>query len=100
MSRPLHVLHVIPGIAPRYGGPSAAVLAMTAALNTLPDVRAEIATTDADGAGQRLDPNRWATASGPLHLFRRDFSEQWKYSAGLGGWLGRHVADYDVVHVH
>jgi glycosyltransferase involved in cell wall biosynthesis len=96
----MRILHVIPGIAPRYGGPSTAILPMCAALNRLPGVQVEIASTDADGAGRSIDPKSLPTGTVPLHLFRRDFSEQWKFSRGLAGWLWRHARDYDWLHVH
>src|SRR5437899_12396924 len=99
MSKIVRALHVIPAIAPRYGGPSAAVVAMTDALNRCQDVEAEIATTDADGKRGHLDGARLPAGTTPVHLFRRDFSEPWKYSAGLGAWLARHTHRYDVVHV-
>jgi glycosyltransferase involved in cell wall biosynthesis len=96
----MRVLHVIPGIAPRYGGPSTAIMPMCAALGRLPGLEVEIATTDADGAGRRLDPKRLPSCPVPLHLFRRDFSERWKFSRALAGWLWRHARDYDLLHVH
>jgi len=98
--RSLRVLHVIPSIAPRYGGPSTALLPMVQALNDLRDVRADIATTDADGAGGRFLPEQLHDLGPLLHLFRRSFSERWKFSAGLWSWLRRHVRDYDLLHVH
>jgi glycosyltransferase involved in cell wall biosynthesis len=96
----MRVLHVIPGIAPRYGGPSTAILPMCAALSRLPGLQVEIAATDADGAGRRIDPKDLPPYPVPLRLFRRDFSEQWKFSRGLAGWLWHHAGDYDWVHVH
>ena len=72
---------------------------MVAALNRLPGVSAEIATTDADGQGSRLD-RKVLPPDVVVHLFRRSFSEQWKFSYGLWWWLRRHVKDYDLVHVH
>jgi glycosyltransferase involved in cell wall biosynthesis len=60
----------------------------------------EIATTDADGAGRRLDASSLKDLPVPVHLFCRDFSEQWKYSRGLTRWLSAHVRDYDILHVH
>ncbi len=96
----MRVLHVIPGIAPRYGGPSTAILPMVEAINSLPGMRAEVATTDADGAGGRLAPEEFPDLRAALHVFRRDFSERWKFSAGLWSWLQRHVRDYDLLHVH
>jgi glycosyltransferase involved in cell wall biosynthesis len=73
---------------------------MCAALNRVPGLRVEIATTDADGAGGRLAPDSLAAAAAPVHLFRRDWSERWKYSRGLGTWLYRHASNYDLLHVH
>jgi glycosyltransferase involved in cell wall biosynthesis len=59
----------------------------------------EVATTDADGATGRL-----AQGDGdlgvPVHLFRRTFSERWKYSGELAAWLRRHVGEYDLLHIH
>src|SRR5690348_14224556 len=96
----MRVLHVIPGIAPRYGGPSAAILPMCGALSRVPGLQVEIATTDADGAGRALTQDEVPPCPAPLHLFRRDFSERWKVSRGLGGWLWRHAGEYDLLHVH
>ena len=44
----MKVLHVIPAVAPRYGGPSQAVIQMSQALRS-EEVEVLIATTDADG---------------------------------------------------
>jgi glycosyltransferase involved in cell wall biosynthesis len=95
------VLHVIPAVAPRYGGPSQAVLGMGQALPHQ-GVKVLIATTDADG------PRRLPVAYGsalswqgvPAIFFPRQWSEAFKYSGQLAGWLDHHVADFDVVHIH
>lgn len=72
---------------------------MVAALNQLPNMAAEIATTDADGPHARLTPaDLPSDARG--HLFRRTCSERWKYSHGLARWLAAHVRDYDLIHIH
>ncbi len=73
---------------------------MCEALNRIPGIRVEVATTDADGAGHRLTAEALAPTSVPIHLFRRSLSERWKYSRGLGAWLRQHAADYDLLHVH
>jgi glycosyltransferase involved in cell wall biosynthesis len=96
----MRALHVIPAVAPRYGGPSAAVLPMCAALARLPSVSVEIAATDADGTAGRLAAADLPAGDVPVRLFRRDWSERWKYSRGLAAWLRRHAGDYDVLHVH
>jgi glycosyltransferase involved in cell wall biosynthesis len=61
-----------------------------------------ILTTDADGEGT-LDvpvgePTAWCGV--PALFFNRNFSESFKYSRGLARWLRRHVAEFDVVHIH
>lgn len=96
----MRILHVIPAIAARYGGPSTAIRELTAAQVRCPGVEVELATTDADGAGGRISNEELATVSVPLHLFPRTLSERWKYSRSLGRWLREHVGGYDIVHVH
>lgn len=95
------VLHVVPAIAARYGGPSVAALGMARALGDA-GMHVLLATTDADGPG-RLDVPiaRETTIDGvPAIVFARQGSERFKWSAALGRWLRRHVADFGVVHVH
>lgn len=95
----MRVLHVIPGVARRYGGPSTAIMAMCEALEKCHGLSVEIATTDADGPGGRLA--RETLPPGLcVRLFPRTFSERWKYSASLGAWLRAHSKNYDLLHVH
>lgn len=58
-----------------------------------------IACTDADGPSERIDPNQEILPASTF-VFKRSFSERWKYSRELGGWLSRNVASYDLVHIH
>ncbi|HPM83406.1 MAG TPA: glycosyltransferase [Candidatus Anammoximicrobium sp.] len=98
----MRVLHVIPAIADRYGGPSQAVLQMCRATRAL-GVMAEIATTDADGPGRRMrlgDEQPCVYKDVPVWTFPRTCSERWKYSYRLRRWLDAHVAEYDLLHVH
>ena len=97
----MKVLHVIPSVAARYGGPSHAIYQICSHL--LPHgVAPVIATTDADGAGVlavplgKIEPYQ----NIPTIFFRRDFSEAFKYSRQLARWLDLHVADFDMVHIH
>lgn len=97
----LSVLHVIPAVAPRYGGPSRAVFEMCRPLIER-GVRVLIATTDADGrdclpveTGCEIDYNGI-----PTIFFARQFSEAYKFSAPLARWLSRNVVAFDVVHIH
>lgn len=97
----LKVLHVIPGIAPRYGGPSQAIYTMCSALQSQ-GVDPLIVTTNADGDKEL--PVALATQVNyqnvPTIFFARQFSEALKYSRPLAEWLDCHVTGFDLVHIH
>jgi glycosyltransferase involved in cell wall biosynthesis len=98
----MRVLHVIPAIADRYGGPSQAVFEMCRAIRAV-GVEAEIATTDADGPDGRITYGAERPClfkDVPVWVFPRTCSEHWKYSFHLQRWLDAHVAEYDLLHVH
>jgi glycosyltransferase involved in cell wall biosynthesis len=97
----LHILHVIPAIASRYGGPSVAVVDMCRALRDA-GVDALIATTDADGPGRLNVPlGQEVDISGTRAIFfRRRLSESFKWAPALEAWLREHVSRFDLVHIH
>ena len=86
----LRVLHVIPAVAPRYGGPSTNIWPMTAAVAAA-GVAVELATTAVDGPGRiteaDLPKNRVNT-----HLFDD--------APALRNWLRLNIRQYDLLHVH
>ncbi len=97
----LRVLHVIPSIAARYGGPSTATIGMCRALKAAGHLPL-VATTDADGDG-RLPVERGRVLiheDVPMIFFARHYGESFKWSRPLSSWLMRHVADFAIVHVH
>jgi glycosyltransferase involved in cell wall biosynthesis len=101
MSGALSVLHVIPAVAPRYGGPSEAVIQYCRALQAR-GVSTMMATTDADGPA-RLDVPRGREieyAGTPAVFFARRLGDGFKYSPGLAAWLPENVRRFDLVHVH
>ena len=95
------VLHVVPSVAARDGGPSAAVAGMCRALEA-EGVGSLVVTTDADGAG-RLDVplDETTTFAGMrVRFFPCQFSERLKYSGPLGAWVRAHVGEFAAVHIH
>lgn len=97
----LKVLHVIPAIATRYGGPSQAIFEMCRALGEQ-GVELLLATTDADG--QARLPVQVGTAF-EYHAVRTIFfparlGERFNYSPALARWLNANVDNFDVVHIH
>jgi glycosyltransferase involved in cell wall biosynthesis len=97
----MRVLHVIPALARRYGGPSTAVVSMCRATASR-GVEAVIASTDADGRARlsvELEkPTDWDGV--PALFFKRAFSESFKYSPRLARWLTARVGEFDIVHIH
>ena len=96
----LKVLHVIPAVGPRYGGPSKAVFEMCRALKER-GLEVLIATTDLDG--RRRLPVQTGTEfeyhSVPA-IFFRGLGERFNYSPSLARWLYANVEKFQVVHVH
>jgi len=97
----MKVLHVIPAVAARYGGPSRAIFEMCRALQTC-GVELLIAATDADGAGRLpVEPGKVIDYQGvPTVFFSRQWSEAFKYSRPLAQWMNANVAAFDVAHIH
>ncbi|MGH9440709.1 MAG: glycosyltransferase [Thermoanaerobaculia bacterium] len=97
----LKVLHVIPSVAPRDGGPSHAVLKMTSELRKA-GLNVTLATTDADGSG-RLDVRTGTVEEHrgvPTIFFPMQFSESFKYSRPFASWLAASVPEFDCAHIH
>jgi glycosyltransferase involved in cell wall biosynthesis len=97
----MKVLHVIPSVAARDGGPSQVIAPMCRALRAS-GLDVSIATTNADGSASLAVPvGREIDWQGvPTWVFRRDFSASFKYSRGLADWLRANVSRFDVVHAH
>jgi len=97
----LKVLHVIPAVAPRYGGPSRVIFEMCRSIQQK-GTEVLVATTDADGAG-RLPVEAGAAIAYrqvPTIFFKRQLSEVFGYSFSLARWLNDNVKNFDVVHIH
>ena len=97
----MRVLHVIPSLSAKHGGPSVALPLIARSL-VQSGVAVDVATTDDDGPGGRLEvpiEQRVQQDGYGLFYFRKQ-TEFYKVSLPLHRWLQRHVCDYDLVHIH
>src|SRR5262249_2717523 len=100
-ARCLKVLHVIPSVSRRDGGPSRAILDMEPAL-TGRGIEVTTVTTH-DHGGDRTRPARGRKAIVTQNATRWYFPRTtafFKTSAGMAGWLKENIASFDVVHAH
>ncbi|MBL9133137.1 MAG: glycosyltransferase [Verrucomicrobiaceae bacterium] len=102
----LSILHVIPSLSPRRGGPTDAILGLCPKLERL-GVNSTIVTTDDDLDRHLQVPlMREITHEGCRVIFfpRRDgllrIMRDFSYSPELRRWLEEHITDFDLVHVH
>jgi glycosyltransferase involved in cell wall biosynthesis len=97
----MRVLHVIPSVSLKDGGPSHALRLMTREL-VRAGIQVDVATTDADGNAGRLDvplDEPLEQDGVRLFYFRRQ-SRFYKMSWPMGRWLSERLRDYDLVHIH
>jgi glycosyltransferase involved in cell wall biosynthesis len=103
----LKVLHVIPSISPRRGGPSQAAIEMVNALRSR-QVDASILTTndDCESLLADLPTGEWTTYSGvPVLAFPRwsppiGALKDYTFSSRLNQWLPNNIRNFDLLHVH
>lgn len=97
----MRVLHVIPSVAARDGGPAVVAVETVRALRAA-GCDAALATTDADGDDRLGVPTgTWTSWDGiPALFFRRVASTAFKWSPALAAWVGAHAGEYDIVDVH
>ncbi|HJY27657.1 MAG TPA: glycosyltransferase [Pyrinomonadaceae bacterium] len=91
----MRVLHVIPSIAERSGGPATAIIPMCRALMQQ-GIEVLLVSTDAG-----LKDKSVAEYKGvPAMLFPAEFGESFKYSRPLASWLTTNIRQFDLAHVH
>lgn len=96
----MKVLHVIPSMSPRFGGPVSAMAEIEQALHRR-GVDVVVATTDSNGP-DRLAVECGRPIAGPAATrwyFRRT-TRFYTLSLDLWRWLMRNVGEFDVVHIH
>ena len=98
----MKVLHVIPSLWHGDGGPAQALVTMESALAAR-GVRVETATTDDDGPGRhngKPDNGEALIENGVTRRYFAKRTDFYKASPAFRRWIGRHVREYDVVHLH
>ena len=103
----LKVLHVIPSISPRRGGPSQAAIEMVNALR-LRHVDASILTTndDCESLLTDLPIGGWTSYCGvPVLAFPRwnppiRVLKEYIFSSRLNRWFPGNIRNFDIIHVH
>lgn len=102
----MNVLHVIPSVSPRRGGPSAAIGPMTQALREC-GVDCSVVTTNDDGPGTLDVPlGRWTDRDGVPTWFLPRFSppmralREFAWSPGFSRWMRARLREFDLVHIH
>jgi glycosyltransferase involved in cell wall biosynthesis len=101
----MRVLHVIPSVSPRRGGPSAAIFPMVAALRAR-GIDAEIATSDEDeGSIEKTFPSYVAQHGVPVRIFARwrapvRLLQEYSFCPRFVPWLKENLWNYDLIHVH
>src|SRR6185295_18580602 len=91
----MRVLHVIPSVAERSGGPATAIVPMCRALQQQ-GVEVLLITTDA-GMQDAINGDYKGI---PTKFFPTQLGESFKYSRPLREWLDSHVNDFALAHIH
>lgn len=97
----MRVLHVIPSVSERSGGPGHAIIPMCRALINR-GLDASIATTDAD-LNQRLKvtlDTSFIYKDVPTIFFAKQWSNAFYYSRPFSHWINSQVSNYELVHIH
>jgi glycosyltransferase involved in cell wall biosynthesis len=97
----MRVLHVIPSLSLKHGGPSVALPLMARCVANQ-GVTVDVVTTDDDGPGGRMQMplGQRVERDGYGAFYFPKQTEFYKVSLPLGRWLKQHVKDYDVIHIH
>jgi len=97
----MKILHVIPSLSPRRGGPSFTLRAMARALAEA-GLEIHIAATDDDGPDGRLRVplGQPLVEDGVTSWYFPRQTRFYTASWPLTQWLARHTGEYDLVHIH
>jgi glycosyltransferase involved in cell wall biosynthesis len=93
----MRVLHVIPSVSERSGGPATAIIPMCRALMR-EGIEVLIVTTDAGWQGSNGDVLEYKGV--PARVFHSQWGESFKYSRPLASWLDTNIRNFDLAHIH
>jgi glycosyltransferase involved in cell wall biosynthesis len=93
------ILHVIPSVSERSGGPAQAIFPMCRALQAK-GVEVVLITTDADLELNERLPAQINYKRVPTMFFSSQLGFSFKYSRQMAYWLSDNVAQFDLVHIH
>ena len=94
----MKVLHVIPSVSEKAGGPSQAIFPMCRALRDQ-GTQVLLATTDEGIEGEEHAVEQ-SVKDVPTIFFPAQMGGSFKYSRPFSNWLADNVARFDVVHIH
>src|SRR6185503_1362379 len=92
----MRVLHVIPSVAERSGGPATAIVPMCRALKQ-EGVEVLLVSTD---AGMDQDASVAEYKGIPAKFFPAQIGHSFKFSRPLSTWLVSNIQQFDVAHIH
>ena len=96
----VRVLHVIPSVSERSGGPAMAIVPMCRALQQQ-GIEVLLVTTDAGLSENHKHNGDVCDYKGvPAMIFRSQLGESFKYSRPLASWLSTNVRDFGLAHIH
>ena len=93
----MRVLHVIPSVSERSGGPATAIIPMCRALMR-EGIELLLVTTNAGLSGANGDVLEYKGV--PARLFHSQWGESFKYSRPMASWLNSNVKNFALVHIH
>jgi glycosyltransferase involved in cell wall biosynthesis len=92
----MRILHVIPSVAERSGGPATAIVPMCRALMQQGIEVLLLSTTD--GLPEKLDVAEYKGV--PAIFFPPQLGASFKYSRPLATWLSSNIRNFDLAHIH
>ena len=92
----MRVLHVIPSVAERSGGPAIAIVPMCRALKE-EGIEVLLVSTS---AGADHDESLYEYKGIPAKFFPTQLGDSFKYSRPLSSWLSANIERFDVAHIH